>query len=256
MGQSGPDSTNNCANIKLKYSVFDRDDEPISGFQVEYGEIGVRGSVFLTGPTEFHEFYGVTLIPGTDKSSSKKSHSWFAYLVENGQKMSKALLFSTDPIYADNPSKCNDLDPEGDEFNDEGCILDPCTSEDATQVKHVVFRPQELGVTTVTPTPRANLCVPPYENFLVERTCNDCPTQADAQRLFQAVGGPRVDIYDFDRDHDGIACEDLPLNRTLQCSDFASQAQAQAAYNTAGGANKNTDALDPDRNGIACEELP
>jgi hypothetical protein len=74
--------------------------------------------------------------------------------------------------------------------------------------------------------------------------------------LFIAVGGPRVDIYDFDRDHDGIACEDLPLNRDLICSDFSTQAQAQAAYNAAGGGNKNTEALDPDHNGIACEELP
>jgi hypothetical protein len=240
----------------MKYSVFGADNEPISGYQVEYGEIGVRGSVFLTGPTEFHEFYGVTLIPGTNKSASMKSHNWFAYLIQNGKKVSKALLFSTDPMFADNPSKCNDIDPEDDEFSEEGCIADPCTSEDATNVKHVVFRPQELDVIAVTATPRLNLCIPPYASFLTERTCNDCPTQADAQRLFQAVGGPRVDIYDFDRDGDGIACEDRPLAQALSCANFATQAQAQAAYNAAGGANRNTDAIDPDRNGIACEELP
>jgi hypothetical protein len=233
----------------MKYSVFDADGEPISGYQVEYGEIGVRGSVFQTGATEFHEFYGVTLIPGTNKSAARESHNWFAYLLQNGEKVSKALLFSTDPMYADPDEVCEDED-------DEDCIPDPCTSEDATNVKHVVFRPQELGVIAVTPTPRLNLCIPPYESFLVERTCNDCPTQADAQRLFVAVGGPRVDIYDFDRDKDGIACEDRPIGRTLQCSDFTTQAQAQAAYNAAGGANRNTDNLDPDRNGIACEELP
>jgi hypothetical protein len=266
VASSGSESKNNCANIKLMYSVFDADNEPISGFQVEYGEIGVRGSVFQTGTTEFHEFYGVTLIPGTNKAASRKSHNWFAYLIQNGQKVSKALLFSTDPMYADPSESCSSDNNNGNtndntngntNSNDNnGCIPDPCTSEDATNVKHVVFRPEELLVTTATPTPRLNLCIPPYENFIVERTCNDCPTQADAQRLFVAVGGPRVDIYDFDRDRDGIACEDLPTGRVLQCSDFATQAQAQAAFNAAGGNNKNTDPLDPDRNGIACEQLP
>jgi hypothetical protein len=269
VAQSGPESKSNCANIKLEYSVFDADNEPISGYQVEYGEIGVRGSVFQTVSTEFHEFYGVTLVPGTDKSASRKSHNWFAYLLQNGEKVSKALLFSTDPMYADPAESCSSSSnsnsnsntnttptPNSNSNTNSSCIPDPCTSEDATNVKHVVFRPQELGIVPVTPTPRLNLCIPPYASFLVERTCNDCPTQADAQRLFQAVGGPRVDIYDFDRDHDGLACEDLSIGRTLQCSDFTSQAQAQAAYNAAGGNNKNTDALDPDRNGIACEELP
>jgi hypothetical protein len=253
------------------YSVFDADNEPISGYQVEYGEIGVRGSVFLTEATEFHEFYGVTLIPGTNKAAAQESHNWFAYLLQNGQKVSKALLFSTDPMYADPDEACTTTDNTNTNDNgstnandngstnandNNGCIPDPCTSEDATNVKHVVFRPEEFDVRVATPTPRLNLCIPPYESFLIERECNDCPTQADAQRLFVAVGGPRVDIYDFDRDHDGIACEDLPLGRTLQCSDFATQAQAQAAYNAAGGSNRNTDNLDPDRNGIACEELP
>ncbi|MCL4302718.1 MAG: excalibur calcium-binding domain-containing protein [Anaerolineae bacterium] len=273
IASSGPESTNRCSDIKLMYSVFGPDNEPISGFQVEYGEIGVRGSVFLTGPTEFHEFYGVTLIPGTNKPAARRSHNWFAYLVQNGQKVSKALLFSTDPMYADPSESCsNDNNSNGNDNNNNsndnsssndnngndnnGCIPDPCTSQDATNVKHVVFRPEELLVTTATPTPRLGLCIPPYASFVLERSCNDCPTQADAQRLFVAVGGPRVDIYDFDRDRDGIACEDLPIGRVLQCSDFASQAQAQAAFNAAGGNNKNTDALDPDRNGIACEQLP
>lgn len=275
VAQSGPESSSNCANIKMEYSVFGADNEPISGYQVEYGEIGVRGSVFQTGLTEFHEFYGVTLIPGTNKSASMKSHNWFAYLIENGQKVSKALLFSTDPMYADPKESCSNNNnnsnsnsnsnsndnssnnnSSGNGNDNNSCIPDPCTSEDATNIKHVVFRPQELDTIAVTATPRLNLCIPPYASFILERTCNDCPTQADAQRLFQAVGGPRVDIYDFDRDKDGIACENLSLGRTLQCSDFTSQAQAQAAYNAAGGGNKNTDALDPDRNGIACEELP
>jgi hypothetical protein len=255
--QSGPRTSNNCAAIKIMYSAFGSDGEPTSNFQIEYGEIGVRGSVFLTPlVTEFKDAYTQLLISSADKSGSKKSHNWFAHMIIDGQKVSKSILFSTDPMYADNPSKCKDIDPEDDEFSREGCIVDPCSVEDSVNVKHVVWRPQELGVITITPTPRLRLCLPPYENFVVERKCSDCPTQADAQRLFRAVGGPRVDIYDFDRDKDGIACEDLPLGQPLSCANFSSQAQAQAAYNAAGGANRSTDALDPDRNGIACEQLP
>jgi hypothetical protein len=255
--QSGPDTASNCAAIKIKYSVFGADNEPYSNFQVEYGEIGVRGSVFLTPlVTEFKDGYTQLLISSQDKSAARKSHNWFAHLIINNEKVSKSILFSTDPMYADNPSKCNDINPDSDEFSREGCIIDPCAVEDSVNVKHVVWRPNELAVSTITPTPQLNLCVPPFQDFLVERKCSDCKTQADAQRLFQAVGGPRVDIYDFDRDKDGLACEDLPLSQPLSCANFATQAQAQAAYNAAGGANRNTDPLDPDRNGIACDQLP
>jgi hypothetical protein len=257
VAQSGPESQNRCSDIKMMYSVFGPDDEPISGYQVEYGEIGVRGSVFLTEATEFHEFYGVTLIPGTNKTAATESHNWFAYLMINGEKVSKAILFSTDPLFADPDERCETTDNAAAGDNQqEGCIPDPCTSDEATNVKHVVFRPQEFGVIVGTPTPRLRLCIPPYEDFIIERRCSDCPTQADAQRLFIAVGGPRVDIYDFDRDKDGIACEDLPLAQPLSCANFTSQAQAQAAYNAAGGANRNTGPLDPDLDGIACEDLP
>jgi hypothetical protein len=196
------------------------------------------------------------LIPGTNKSASKKAHDWFAYLIEKGQKVSKAILFSTDPIFADNPSKCNNIDPDSTEFSKEGCIRNPCESADATNVKHVVWRPQVQATPAFTPTPRLSLCIPPYEDFTIERKCSDCSSQEDAQRLFQAVGGPRVDIYDFDRDHDGIACEDLPRSRPLSCADFTTQAQAQRAYIAAGGPNRNTDNLDPTRSGVACAQLP
>jgi hypothetical protein len=259
---NGPDTRNRCSDIKLQYTIKDAPGEEaqnLPGYQIEYGEIGVRGSVFVTERTEFHDNYGVTLIPGTDKRAAVKSHNWFAHLIYNGEKASKSFLFSTDPLYADPAERCDDNENSSDTENDnggEGCIVDPCTSEDAVNIKHLVWVPQQLGLVPLTPTPRLNLCVPPYESFLTERKCSDCPTQADAQRLYVAVGGPRVDIYDFDRDKDGIACEDLPLTQSLSCTNFTTQAQAQAAYNAAGGANRNTYPLDPDLNGIACEELP
>jgi hypothetical protein len=277
---NGPDTRNRCSDVKLQYTVKDSPGEEaqnLPGYQIEYGEIGVRGSVFVTGKTEFHDNYGVVLIPGTDKRGAIKSHNWFAHLIYNGEKVSKSFLFSTDPLYAAPSERCDDNSNSNSNSNDnssdnsnsndnssdnsnsndnESCIEDPCTSADAVNIKHLVWVPQQQGTVSLTPTPRLNLCVAPYESFLIERKCSDCPTQADAQRLYVAVGGPRVDIYDFDRDKDGIACEDLPLGQSLSCTNFTTQAQAQAAYNAAGGANRSTAPLDPDQNGIACEELP
>ena len=261
VGRSGT-SSNNCANIKLSYSVVGPDFEPISGYQVEYGEIGVRGSVFLTDETEFSEIYGVTLVPGINRAAAQRSHSWFAYLMRDGQKLSKASLFTTDPIWAIDSESCSIIEAEADVNDDEeleellkNCILDPCLSSDATNIKHIDFQPQVTELVDIDDF-RPNLCDVPYEDFVIERTCNDCATQAAAQQLFLAVGGPRVDIYDFDRDSDGVACENLPLARELICDDFATQAAAQLAFEAAGGPNNNTDQIDPDRDGIACEDLP
>jgi len=203
------DGSNNCANIKLRYTVTGDDGEPIAGYQIQYGEIAVPGSVFLSVPTEYAEVYGVTLIPGTDRAAVRKSHNWFAYLTLNGEKLSKASLFTTDPILADNPSYCDGL--SGTEFDEKGCIMNPCKSEGAINVKHIDWQPRvSQFVPIATATPRPGLCTPPYTDYVIPRTCSDCRTQADAQRLFEAVGGPAVDIYDFDRDGNGIACENLP----------------------------------------------
>lgn len=40
--------------------------------------------------------------------------------------------------------------------------------------------------------------------------CSDFSTQAEAQRFFEAEGGPREDYHNLDRDGDGVACESLP----------------------------------------------
>lgn len=39
--------------------------------------------------------------------------------------------------------------------------------------------------------------------------CKDFTTWQDAQSVYESNGGLSNDIYDLDRDHDGIACEDL-----------------------------------------------
>jgi hypothetical protein len=110
---------------------------------------------------------------------------------------------------ADNPGYCDGL--SGTEFDEKGCIMNPCKSEGAINIKHIDWQPRVSQFKPIaTATPRPGLCTPPYHDFVLPRTCSDCRTQADAQRLFEAVGGPEVDIYDFDRDGNGIACENLP----------------------------------------------
>jgi hypothetical protein len=240
----------------MSYGVVGPDFEPVSGYQIEYGEIGVSGSVFLTDETEFSEIYGVTLIPGTNRSAAQRSHNWFAYLMRDGQKLSKAVLFTTDPIWALPSESCSQTDAnDDDDLTEDNCVPDPCTSADAANIKHIDFQPETTEIVDV-PGFRSNLCTQPYDDFTIERTCSDCATQGEAQRLFLAVGGPRVDIYDFDRDRDGVACEDLPLAREFTCADFDTQAAAQQAFKALGGPNDNTDGIDPDRDGLACEDLP
>lgn len=43
-----------------------------------------------------------------------------------------------------------------------------------------------------------------------DKDCADFMTQQEAQVFFVAHGGSVVDVHDLDRDHDGIACENLP----------------------------------------------
>ncbi|MGE3961467.1 MAG: excalibur calcium-binding domain-containing protein [Dehalococcoidia bacterium] len=51
---------------------------------------------------------------------------------------------------------------------------------------------------------------PLYDPFGNDLECSDFPTQADAQILFEAAGGPEVDRHGLDADGDGLACEELP----------------------------------------------
>ena len=43
-----------------------------------------------------------------------------------------------------------------------------------------------------------------------DKDCSDFATQKEAQRFFEANGGPAKDFHNLDRDGDGIACEKLP----------------------------------------------
>jgi hypothetical protein len=137
-------SENNCADIGLKGVVNGPDGLPKPLVQVQYGEIGVSGSLF-TATTDGNGRYSALLLPGSNKSAALRSHNWFAYIVESGQQASERFVFTTDPIYAQNPDYCSDIDNDNNdnsssnqndnEFQDKGCILDPCKSSDSIQIK-------------------------------------------------------------------------------------------------------------------------
>ncbi|MEW5958678.1 MAG: hypothetical protein AB1801_13180 [Chloroflexota bacterium] len=147
---SSHSSENNCADIGLKGVVNDIDGLPKSSVQIQYGEVGVAGSRF-TASSDAGGRYGALLLPGSNKSAAKESHTWYAYVVENGQQASDEFKFITDPIYADNPSYCDDiLEEEEDpdeaekEFLKKGCILDPCKSSDSIQIKIINWQLRQV----------------------------------------------------------------------------------------------------------------
>jgi micrococcal nuclease len=49
-----------------------------------------------------------------------------------------------------------------------------------------------------------------YDPFGPDRDCGDFRSQEEAQRFFEAAGGPEKDPHRLDSDGDGIACEGLP----------------------------------------------
>lgn len=46
--------------------------------------------------------------------------------------------------------------------------------------------------------------------FGQDRDCTDFSTHEEAQRFYEAQGGPASDPHNLDRDKDGVACETLP----------------------------------------------
>lgn len=139
---------NNCADIGLKGIVNGVDGLPKAGVQIQYGEVGVAGSRFST-TTDASGRYGALLLPGQNETAAKKPHSWYAFVLQSGQQASEQFTFSTDPIFAENPSYCRGLDPDNpddeDEFKDKGCIADPCKSSEAIQIKIINWQLRDFG---------------------------------------------------------------------------------------------------------------
>jgi hypothetical protein len=143
----------------MKGVINDKNGLPLAGLQIQYGEYGVSGSRFTTGASDGNGRYGALLLPGTDERGASRSHTWYAFILKDGQQASEQFTFTTDPIYAVNPPYCEGLDPFGgdpnpnddddedtaQEFKDKGCILDPCRSRDAIQIKIINWQQQSFG---------------------------------------------------------------------------------------------------------------
>lgn len=132
---------NNCANIKLQSQFFGTGDQQISGYQVAWSEVGTDRQG-VSEPSPLGLPLGVMLIPGTQREAAAESHSWVVYVVKDGQRVSRNFQFATDPIYADNPSYCNDIDDE-EEFSEKGCLVNQCDISESTQIKIVNWQCRE-----------------------------------------------------------------------------------------------------------------
>lgn len=52
--------------------------------------------------------------------------------------------------------------------------------------------------------------IAPAQGQTADRDCSDFSNQAEAQRFYEAQGGPQSDPHRLDGDNDGVACESLP----------------------------------------------
>lgn len=154
---SSHSSQSRCSDIKLEIHVNDEDGLPLEGVFVAYGELGVSGSNFMAGPTNFNGQYGVTLIPGNNRGNPDafESHTWFAYVVEDGERVSDIFQFTTDPIYIKNTDpECSRAREEGEDadFDERSCLVDPCESNDSVQVQIINWQRRIVEIPTATPT--------------------------------------------------------------------------------------------------------
>jgi hypothetical protein len=117
----------------------------MAGVQIQYGELGVSGSRFIA-TTDNNGRYGALLIPGASKPASYRSHNWYAYVLESGKRASEEFRFTTDPIYADNPSHCGkDEDEEDEDELEPGCLIDPCKVNSTIQIKVINWQLRPTG---------------------------------------------------------------------------------------------------------------
>lgn len=128
----------NCADTGLEGVVTGSDGLPLPGVEIEYGEIGVPGSRFFSS-TDGNGRYGALLIPG-NSPGAYSTHNWYANVIVRGQQASDKFPFTTDPIFARNPSRC-DLNDD-DDNNDAGCTPNPCSSNNAIQIKIINWQLQ------------------------------------------------------------------------------------------------------------------
>lgn len=212
---------NNCSDLGLWAMIMGPDGLPQGGTTIQYGEFGVQNSRFLA-TSDPNGRIDALLIPGSNRAQASITHTWYAFVVENGEQKSETFLFETDPIFANNPGICEEYDPNDDDapeddegneidedderqrYEEEGCIANPCVNSDSVNIKVIDWQeraaiPDET-VLTVTPATFSP------DDF----SCADFDSQSEAQAFYEENGGPIIDVFGLDPDRDGIACEDLP----------------------------------------------
>lgn len=110
----------NCSIVGVKGVVSDAQGLPMSGVQLQVGEVGVAGSLF-TVTTDANGRYAFNFL-----GTTKKQHTWFVVPLENGQPGADRFQWVSDP----------NLDDDDDD--DEGGGL--CNNADAIMVKTVNWR--------------------------------------------------------------------------------------------------------------------
>ena len=87
----------NCYDIGMKITVLDVSGLPKEGVTIRYGEYNVSGSNF-TGTTDVDGQLNPLLLKSTMGDLAKKSHVWFAQVMENGKAASDVFKWQSDTI--------------------------------------------------------------------------------------------------------------------------------------------------------------
>jgi hypothetical protein len=87
----------NCYDIGMKITVLDVSGLPKEGVTIRYGEYGVSGSNF-TGTTDVDGQFSPLLLSSNMGDLAKKSHVWFAQVMEGGKAASDIFKWQSDTI--------------------------------------------------------------------------------------------------------------------------------------------------------------
>ena len=87
----------NCYDIGMKITVLGIDGLPKEGITIRYGEYNVSGSNF-TGTTDVDGQFNPQLLSSNMDGLAKKSHVWFAQVMENGKAASDVFKWQSDTI--------------------------------------------------------------------------------------------------------------------------------------------------------------
>jgi hypothetical protein len=87
----------NCYDIGMKITVLDASGLPKEGVTIRYGEYNVSGSNF-TGTTDVDGEFDPLLLSSNMGDLAKKSHVWFAQVMENGNAASEVFKWQSDTI--------------------------------------------------------------------------------------------------------------------------------------------------------------